>query len=128
MDLISDSSTFAFIKLSEGFTLIIGANVKKIPDYLFSGAKIVSIEFEEGSVCESIGDYAFEDCFCITSVEIPESVTSIGDYVFSDCTSLTNITFNGTVAQWNAITKGSNWNYYYVPATEVICSDGTVAI
>ena len=75
----------------------------------------------------SIGDYAFEDCVSLTSVVIPDSVKSIGDQVFRDCTNLTSITFNGTIEEWNTITKGNLWNYK-VPATEVICTDGSVAL
>lgn len=58
---------------------------------------------------------------------LPDGVTSIGDYAFSNCSSLTSITFAGTVEQWNAITLGTRWNYN-APATEVVCSDGTVAL
>jgi hypothetical protein len=54
-------------------------------------------------------------------------VTSIGMCAFSDCTDLTSITFEGTVAQWNSITKGNNL-FFKIPATEVICSDGTVSL
>ena len=54
-------------------------------------------------------------------------VTSIGNYAFYNCTSLTSIEFTGTVAQWKAIGKGYDWKYY-VPATEVVCKDGTVAV
>ncbi len=38
-----------------------------------------------------IGQNAFSDCSCLTSIEIPELVTEIGDYSFSNCTSLTSI-------------------------------------
>ncbi|MBO4777877.1 MAG: leucine-rich repeat domain-containing protein, partial [Bacteroidales bacterium] len=40
----------------------------------------------------SIGDYAFYGCTGLTSVTIPNSVTSIGDYAFYGCTGLTSIT------------------------------------
>jgi hypothetical protein len=40
----------------------------------------------------SIGGDAFYNCTALTSITIPNSVTSIGDYAFSGCTSLTNIT------------------------------------
>ena len=45
----------------------------------------------------SIGDYAFAACTSLTSVTIPESVTSIGDYAFDYCTSLTSITIPESV-------------------------------
>ena len=37
----------------------------------------------------TIGDYAFEGCYDLTSVEIGSGVTSIGDSAFADCTRLT---------------------------------------
>ena len=40
----------------------------------------------------SIGSAAFEDCTNLTSVTIPNSVTSIGSFAFYDCTSLTSVT------------------------------------
>lgn len=75
----------------------------------------------------SIGDNAFDNCKSLTNLVIPDSVISIGWYAFSYCDSLTSITFNGTVEEWNAIEKRETWNDY-VPATEVVCTDGTVAL
>ncbi len=80
----------------------------------------------DGSVT-SIGDLAFSYCSSLTSIEIPDSVTSIGNWAFEYCSRLTSITFEGTVAQWNAIEKESGWNKN-VPATEVVCSDGSVEL
>ena len=51
----------------------------------------------------SIGDYAFVDglsfygCTRLTSVTIPDSVTSIGMYAFQSCTGLTSITVPDSV-------------------------------
>ena len=70
---------------------------------------------------------AFYFCKMMNSVTIPSSVTKIQYHAFDYCTSLTSITFNGTVEQWNAVTKGNEWNRN-VPATEVVCTDGTVAL
>ncbi len=75
----------------------------------------------------SIGDLAFRDCSSLTSITIPNSVTSIRIAAFYVCSSLASITFEGTVAQWNKINKGNDWNWG-IPATEVICSDGVVKL
>ena len=40
----------------------------------------------------SIGDWAFLDCYGLTSVTIPSSITSMGERVFSGCYGLTSIT------------------------------------
>ena len=39
----------------------------------------------------SIGSYAFDGCISLTCIEIPNSVTSIGDYAFYKCTGFTSI-------------------------------------
>ena len=45
----------------------------------------------------SIGDYAFNECSSLKSINIPEGVTSIGRYAFSGCSSLKNITIPSSV-------------------------------
>ena len=91
----------------------------------YKNAKITSVTIPESVT--SIGYAAFYSCTGLTSITIPDSVTSIGGYAFYGCTGLTSITFNGTRYQWNAIDKDSLW-YSFVPATKVVCSDGEVAI
>ena len=81
----------------------------------------------DGSVT-SIGYAAFGGCTGLTSVTIPNSVTSIGQAAFGGCTGLTSIKFNGTKAQWYAISKGTNWKYNVPSACKVICTDGTISI
>ena len=74
-----------------------------------------------------IGDFAFNRGNMLTWVVIPDSVMWIGNNAFAGCSSLTSIKFKGTIEQWNDITKGDYWNYE-VPATEVVCSNGTVTL
>jgi hypothetical protein len=45
----------------------------------------------------SIGDYAFNGCGGLTDITIPASVTSIGDRAFSGCDGLTDITIPASV-------------------------------
>ena len=58
----------------------------------------------------SIGEFAFYLCGSLTLVTIPDSVTSIGEWAFRDCSTLTDIYYTGTEAQWNAISKGADWD------------------
>ncbi len=92
-------------------TLILGCQASSIPS--------------DGSVT-SIGNHAFDGCTGLTSVTIPNSVTSIGNYAFYGCSGLTSINFEGTKEQWNAITKGDNWNNGVATDCTITCSDGTI--
>ena len=44
-----------------------------------------------------IGNSAFSDCSSLTSITIPNSVTSIGNRVFSGCSSLTSVSLGNSV-------------------------------
>ena len=73
----------------------------------------------------SIGEGAFMGCW-ITSVTIGNSVTRIGNEAFRYCYSLTTINFNGTIAKWIAVSKGSEWNDPTGLYT-IYCTNGTIA-
>lgn len=92
-------------KDGDGIKVTIGKNVQKIPAYLFCPYEasaylyvpnVTEVVFEEGSVCQSIGKYAFYHCPSLTSITIGESVTSIGKHAFSTCAALTEIHYNAT--------------------------------
>ena len=56
------------------------------------GGAVVIPSTINGRVVTGIGDWAFENCYTLTSVTIPASVTNIGLPPFWGCTSLTAIT------------------------------------
>lgn len=125
-DLAYDHCLFdnAGIDSKNGITVFIGANVKKIPSYLFdsfsSSCIIANVKFEDESVCKSIGRYAFQwslgqqsiaiphgvtsiedgafaHCWGLQRISLPSSVISIGKFAFSDCRFLTAITIPNSV-------------------------------
>ncbi len=125
-DGVTSIGDYAFYYCPDLSSIDIPDGVTSIGDYAFYYCPdLSSIDIPDGVT--SIGDFAFAVCTGLTSIVIPDGVTSIGTSAFNGCSGLTSITFEGTVDQWKSITKGSDWNDE-VPATEVICSDGTVPL
>ena len=52
-------------------------------------------------VVKRIGAGAFEDCYALTSVTIPNSITSIESFAFKNCTSLISLTIPNSVVSIN---------------------------
>jgi hypothetical protein len=66
----------------------------------------------------SIGWAAFYNCSGLTSITIPNSVTSIGNNAFSGCSGLTTVFYGGTDSTaWSAISIDSFGN---TPLTSAI--------
>ena len=57
-----------------------------------------------------IGNYSFANCGKLTEVHIPKSVKTIGEYAFAFCSKLKDIYYDGTIEEWNAVTKNRNWD------------------
>ena len=131
-DLSDDNKVFYRAGQSgEGITVNIGANVKKIPANLFNSStykfeqpKIVRVEFSENGKCESIGNGAFRRCSGVTSITIPDGVTSISELAFYDCSGLTSITIPDSVTSigysaFNGCTALTTINYNAIECADL---------
>ena len=87
----------------------IRSGTRIIADRAFSRCSSLTSIIIPNSVT-SIGRVAFFECSSLTSVTIPNSVTSIGYNAFYRCKSLTMFNYAGTKEQWKRIEKGKVWN------------------
>lgn len=83
---------------------------------------LTEIELPEG--LESIGDWAFNGSG-LQTLTIPEGVKEIGESAFRDCENLTQITYEGSKAQWEALTADVGLVSF---ETTVVCKDGTLSL
>ena len=117
----------AFSGCSGLMSITIGGSVTSIGRYAFYGCKSLTSITIPDSVT-SIGFVAFEFCSDLAKVTIGNGVTSIEDLAFSRCDRLKNITYKGTIADWEKIDKGSQWNAN-IPTTCVIhCTNGDINV
>ena len=84
---------------------VVKAGTRVICDRAFRGCYYLTSVTIPNSVT-SIGDNAFFNCIGLTSVTIPNSVTSIGDSAFAHCYGLTSVTIPNSVT---SIGKGAFW-------------------
>ena len=105
------------IKLTvEGEAQLYGYNITNAYSYILrygSGAdlrnrvyqnSILKVEIGTGI---RIGDYAFYNCYSLSSITIPDGVTRIGNYAFYNCSSLSSITIQ------DGVTSIGDYAFYY---------------
>ena len=90
---ISITSTTYYIPSTLKSVTVTGGNILYGAFYDCNG--LTSIVIPDSVT--SIGYRAFYNCSSLTSVIIPDSVTSIGDWAFEDCSGLTSITIPNSV-------------------------------
>ena len=102
------------------------ASVKTWGKYVFSDCtKLKTARV----ACSSIGAFAFTRCTALSNLTISANCKTFGQNILTYCESLKAITYEGTIAQWNAITTPVNWmssgkHYYNDYLQKIQCTDG----
>lgn len=88
---------YSGIKVEE---IIIGNTVETIGPYAFDGFEVLkTLTFENNSSLKEIGQMAFQNCSSLTSINIPDGMTSIGVDAFWGCSGLTSVTIPNSVTR-----------------------------
>ena len=145
-DSVMSISSMTFYHCESLTSITIPDGVTSIGSSAFNGCTgLTTIMIPDGVT--SIGGSAFEDCnmliakengvyyvdkwvvghdSSIVAVSIRADTVGLAYGVFQNCYVLQGINFEGTVEQWNAIYK--DFWISNAPATEVVCSNGTVKL
>ena len=84
-------------------------------------------KIEIGSGVTSTGIYAFQNCYSLTSVTIPDSMTSIGNYAFQNCYSLTSVTIPDSVTSIGTYAFQNCYGLTSIAIPDSVTSIGTYA-
>ena len=129
--IIPSSVTYMYNGVFSGCTSLssvtINANITNIGVGFFENCTALSSITIPNSVT-ALNESAFENCTALSSITIPDSVTSFGPNAFYYCISLSEVNYNGTIAQWNAISKSSNWKWQVPSSCVVHCTNGDTPI
>ena len=122
---IIEKATKTFVLGCKNSIIPNDGSVTSIGSYAFSGSSgLTSITIPNGVT--SIGG-AFSHCSGLTSITISSSVTSIDFGALFFCSELKEIKYMGTKREWKKVKKDRDW-YINWNMGVVICSNGKVKI
>ncbi|MBQ3490473.1 MAG: leucine-rich repeat protein [Clostridia bacterium] len=117
-DAFANCASLKKIKIPDG--------VKEISGRTFSGCVSLK-EITLGGEITSIGTLAFYQCESLGAFTVGENLASIGNGAFDGCDSLYEISFIGTKAQWEFMTKISDRAWSSGSQISIVrCTDGVI--
>jgi len=107
-------------------SLTIPASVTTVGEQAFGECQKLETVRYSGKV---IGDRMFVRCIKLKNFTITKSTTELIGGCFNYCESLTQITYEGSLAEWNAVKKNTNWDGHSSstvdsPLVKIQCLDG----
>ena len=121
---VTSIGSYAFNECSTIKQICLGNGLTEIGEHAFdSCANLLEIYLPYG--ISVLRESTFTYCVSLREVNIPRSVTKIEAMVFYMCNSLTDIYYDGTLEEWNAISKNDNWNVG-IECYTVHCIDGEI--
>lgn len=125
---ISDIAAWCSIEFDDNNNLFDGTNPLQYADYLYLNSKKITSLSIPNSVT-SINSHAFHGYKHLTSITIPNSVTSIGTNAFSGCINLKTITLESeTIVSKDYNSYQSLKNIFGQQVEEYIIRDGITRI
>lgn len=110
---------------SSSLALTIGPDVLRIPAFAFFNVPLTSVEFAPNSTCTLICNSAFKSCRQLTSLNIPDSVTTIETNAFSGCSGLTSLSLPFVGANRDVVQSGATdamFGYIFGTANDSQCT------
>ncbi len=107
------------------FKAVNGCLINKSTGALLLGTPTCAVPTDGSVTSIASGAFAYLPAAALT---IPKSVTSIADDAFYAITYVNGFYYEGTVAEWEAITKADGWIEALTFSFTIICSDGGVNI
>ena len=108
-DSVTAIDAYAFAQCPNLTSVTLPAALPAIPEGLFwEDFALPAVTVPTGVT--SIGVAAFGDCQALRNITLPNTLETVSDHAFYSCDNLTDIHFNGTQAEWSAVTIGSQSN------------------
>lgn len=120
---------------SDGIDILIDRNVKAIPANLFHPSsnvstypKLVSVRFEDNSICKAIDEQVFAKCYHLSNINLPHGLLEIKANAFESCTGLTRVTIPDTVISIETYAFRDCANLEYIEIPDSVLTIGASAL